>query len=188
MSICRTASPMGLSTPEPGEKQTGSDTDALQRPLRSPEPDPFLSGFWSDFTTWREDGTLTSIRSDLLVCRDPDAHPIMHCERGHKGSGQTECVCLHVPLCVFVYQPCECCVLTKVLMRASVVWEYSDSAYRSDSSSGLFSTKVFFSPLPPAWKYCWQTGSKEASLNWNHPSFTDTSFNHDAFFPALLCF
>lgn len=46
------------------------------------------------------------------------------------------------------------CVLTKVLMSVSVVWVQRESAYRSDCSSGLFSRKEFFSPLPPAWKYC----------------------------------
>lgn len=50
--------------------------------------------------------------------------------------------------------PCVSWVVTNVLISASVVCVYNDSAYRKDCSSGDFSRKLFFSPLPPAWKYC----------------------------------
>lgn len=50
--------------------------------------------------------------------------------------------------------PWFCWLVTKVLINVSVVCVYRLRAYLSDWSSGLFSKKVFLSPLPPAWKYC----------------------------------
>lgn len=67
--------------------------------------------------------------------------------------------------------------VTKFLRRVSVVCVYNDKAYRSEISSGLFSRKVFLSPLPPAWKYCLIVSSATSSTaHWRGVKFLSAAW------------
>lgn len=93
--------------------------------------------FYSEFSEFFLYQRLTPIRSDLLIGGDSDAHPIMHWEDREGEKSLRNILALFEPqrrqksstLCVqrvnfvCVRSPWECCVVTKVLMRASVLWE-----------------------------------------------------------------